>query len=60
MYQFLRSQGSLFSNKFIWKLKIPSMIKFFLYFQHKVILTKYNLAKKIGSNIKYVVFVINN
>jgi len=46
MYQYLINHNTPFSNKFIWKLKIPLRIKIFLwYLQRGVILTKDNLAK---------------
>jgi hypothetical protein len=47
MYQYLINHNTHFSNKFIWKLKIPLKIKIFLwYVQQGVILTKDNLAKR--------------
>jgi hypothetical protein len=52
MYQYLLKQGTPFTNKFIWNLRIPLKIKFFLwYLQRGVILTKDNLAKRnwVGS-----------
>jgi hypothetical protein len=52
MYQYLMNQGTPFTNKFIWNLRIPLKIKIFLwYIQRGVILTKDNLAKRnwVGS-----------
>ena len=47
MYQYLMNLDTPFSNKFIWKLKLPLKIRIFLwYVQRGVILTKDNLAKR--------------
>jgi hypothetical protein len=46
LYQYLMHQGTPFTNKFIWNLRIPLRIKIFLwYLQRGVILTKDNLVK---------------
>ena len=47
MYAYMTNQGTLFTNKFIWKLKLPLKIKIFLWYRQRgVILTKDNLAKR--------------
>jgi hypothetical protein len=48
-----------FQHRKIWKWKIPLKIKIFLWFLQKgVVLTKYNLAKKIGKGASNVSAVI--
>ena len=61
MYQYLMNQETPFVNKFLWKLKIPLKINFFLwYLQQGVILTKDNLAKRNWSGSKKCCFCDHN
>ena len=47
MYEDLMNGHTIYLQKYLWKLKISQKIKFFMWFlQHKVLLTKDNLAKK--------------
>jgi hypothetical protein len=57
MYKYLVNNEIKVTQK-IWHMKVPLKIKIFLWFLNKeVILTKDNLAKKIGMVVRLVVFV---
>ena len=46
-----------FLRKYLWKLKVPLKIKIFMWFlNRKVIITKYNLAKRIWNGCKKCTF----
>ena len=47
MYEDLMNEHTVFPRKYLWKLKIPLKIHFFMwFFQNKVLLTKDNLIKR--------------
>jgi hypothetical protein len=57
MYENLMNDGTPYTRKFIWKLKIPLKIKIFLWFlNNKVLLTKDNLAKRQWTGCTKCVF----
>ena len=61
MYAYMTNQGTLFTNKFIWKLKLPLKIKIFLWYRQRgVILTKDNLAKRNWTSSQKFCFCYHN
>lgn len=59
MYVDLMDSGPILRRKDIWKTKIPSMTKVFMWFlQREVVLTKDNLAKRNWHGSKKYCFVI--
>jgi len=61
MYAYMINQGTLFTNKFIWKLKLPLKIKIFLWYRQRgVILTKDNLAKRNRTSSQKYCFCDHN
>ena len=61
MYAYMTNQGTLFTNKFIWKLKLPLKIKIFLWYRQRgVILTKDNLAKRNRTSSQKYCFCDHN
>jgi hypothetical protein len=57
MYADLMNGHTVFLHKHIWKIKVPPKIKIFVWFLHKkLILTKYNLAKRNRDDCKKCVF----
>jgi hypothetical protein len=56
MYMALINIGIIEMNRNIWKLKMPLVIKIFMWCLHKgVVLTKYNLASETGKEVNFVV-----
>jgi hypothetical protein len=59
MYLDLLDDDTKYLKKYIWKMKVPLKIKVFMWFLHrKVILTKDDLIKNNGMEMKNVAFVI--
>jgi hypothetical protein len=57
MYNHYMNDYPRFLNKYLWKIKVPLKIKIFLWFlNHKVLLTKDNLAKRNWNGCQKCVF----
>jgi hypothetical protein len=53
LYTDLMNGHTRFLHKYLWKIKVPPKIKIFMWFLHKkILLTKDNLAKGIGMDVK--------
>jgi hypothetical protein len=59
LYTDLMNGYTRFLHKYLWKIKVPLNIKIFMWFLHKkILLTKYNLAKRNWNGCKNVLFAV--